>query len=95
VIKKTLAVFFGIWIGVGLIFWFWVGDSLKCDVYSGLNGTSTYWYSENLDFSSTDRVIISSLIGLIASTVILLIRWLLCYAWRRLNPSEKILKKSG
>jgi len=93
--KKTFFLFFGIWIGISFIFWFWVGDSLKCDVYSGTNGTSTYWYSEDLEFSARDRLIVSSLIGLIASAIILIIRWVFSYAWRRLNPCERVLKKSG
>lgn len=69
--KKTLALFFSLWLSASLIFWFWEGNTLKYDVYS----ESIYRYSE--DFSTTGRVIISFLTGLFASTFFILMRWFL------------------
>ena len=77
-IKKFVS-FFGIWIGAALIFWFWEGSTLKYDVYSA----DTYRYSEN--FSTTGRLIISSLIGLIASAGFLIIRYLFNYVSKRVD----------
>jgi hypothetical protein len=77
--KKALALFFGFWLGTGLIFWFWEGNSLKYDVYSA----ATYRYSE--DFSTTGRVIISSLIGLVTSVFLLLICWFFSYVTKRVK----------
>jgi hypothetical protein len=95
--RKYLFIFIGIWIGVGLVFWLLEGHELKYDVYSDvttrdIDSTTTtepiYRYSE--DFSTKGRIIISSLVGLITSSVILLTLFSIKYFHNKYCKSKRI-----
>ena len=84
---KPFFIFFGIWIIAGILFWFLAGNTLKYDIYSETNGTSTYLYSENI--STIGRILVSAFAGLIASVAILFFRWFFGYLWRILDTNKR------
>jgi ABC-type polysaccharide transport system permease subunit len=95
--RKYLFIFLGIWIGVGLVFWFLEGHELKYDVYSEVTSrdsdsfTTTgpvYRYSE--DFSTEGRIIISSVVGLIASLIAVLVLFSIKYIHNKYRKGNRI-----
>jgi len=50
------------------LFWMAYGHNLKYDIYHGVNGESSYMYSES--FSLRGRIIITAMAGLVAGLLV-------------------------
>ena len=69
---KNILLFIITSLTVGLLFWIFIGRNLGFDVFSGVNGESSYWYSEEFIFQ--DKILTTVIFSIIAGLLILFIK---------------------
>ncbi len=70
--EKNIVLFTTTSLTFGLLFWIFAGHNLGFDVSSGVNGESSYWYSE--EFTFQDKTLITVLFSIIAGLLILFLK---------------------
>lgn len=88
-LTTKVLIFLGLWLALALLdYWLLGGNDSKIDVYSQwqidhVDFGKYYKYSEEM--STTGCILTSGMFGLIASTFIILIIWIIRKVWKRVS----------
>ncbi len=70
--EKNIVLFTTTSLTFGLLFWIFAGHNLGFDVSSGVNGESSYWYSE--EFTFQDKILVTLMFSVFVGLLILFIK---------------------